>query len=728
MENLRQLLFDRGRVGKVLEALRKQGLPDPLREPGRALLLGHALCLYGDFQQALKVFSAIPTGLPEEPERLWGLANAHLSLGDLKQVEPLLNEALGRAPSDWLIPHLYNTLVNLHATRGQFELAQGAIEKGLESTRDGKHLIVQLILEGNRGILKAHQGAAEEAAFLLERAVSQLLARDSILSAANFLINLSNVFDVLGAPAKAERCLSRAEGLTQESGSMVRLVFLKLVQGDFLKRKGQLTKAEMSYEEALSLLKELPMSILEAYHSCELAQICFAKGDLATALRLVRKTLNQVREKGLHSIESHCLAYEGEFLLHAGATEDGLRVLARAGELAESMGKWEVYSHVALFLALGHEKISQRGKAIQWLARCFEVTERCRMLPALLEERDTLIPLLLKLGGELTPSEFLSRLIIQLRHPALLKHLLRHSPGGKVLFLRSLKVQDARHFKPLLERLQKEPAKEVRQTARLLLKGWHQHANYRVHTFGALRLFFEGRMFEDKDWVIPGVKRLFLYFVTHPEKWHALDSLLDALWNKPQAKKTRKVLYTLFYYLRSVLEPWHLSGMDYVFLRRKVGSYGFFPGERFWIDYQEFERGIKKAEKDQLARNFKEARKAYREALNLYLGDYLEEFPYEDWLRPKRDYLRELYFRGAMRYAALERDSGNPHEARRILEEALFKDLSRSDCITLLIQVLSQMKLTQQAKDWGDRHVKYLRKELREKPAPEVVEALSKLG
>jgi hypothetical protein len=38
------------------------------------------------------------------------------------------------------------------------------------------------------------------------------------------------------------------------------------------------------------------------------------------------------------------------------------------------------------------------------------------------------------------------------------------------------------------------------------------------------------------------------------------------------------------------------------------------------------------------------------------------------------------------------------------------------------------MNLTQQAKEWGERHVKYIKKELREKPAPEVVEALGRLG
>ena len=105
----------------------------------------------------------------------------------------------------------------------------------------------------------------------------------------------------------------------------------------------------------------------------------------------------------------------------------------------------------------------------------------------------------------------------------------------------------------------------------------------------------------------------------------------------------------------------------------------------------------------------------------------MEEFPYEDWLNPKRDHLRELYFRGVMRYAALERDSGNLHEARRGLEEALFKDLSRSGCAVLLMQVLVQMKLSQEAREWGQRHLKYVTEELKSEPAPEVLETFSKL-
>lgn len=727
MDELRELLFEKSRVGKVLTALSMPQPPDPATEPERALLYGHALWFYGDFQQALNVYSQIPPDPSYEAERLWGLANAHLRLGNLNQAKTLLDAALSKNPSSWLLPRLYNTLVNLYIYKGASEQALRAIEKGLEAAQGGHDLTEQLILEGNRGVVKLNEGGFEEAVFLLERATKQLLVRGCILSASTFLINLCAAFEALGARSEANKCLSRAEGLIQDSGSKGRWIALRKAQGELWEREGALTKAEEAFKECLELLQELPNLKEEVGVSCDLAHLYCEKGDLGLALNLIRKSLTRIREKELHSAEDICLGYEGKFLLRSGAIEKGLAVLNQARELSESMGKWDIFSFIALYLSWGHEELRQREEALQWLQKSFQTAERCHMLSALLVEGDVLTSLLLKIGDELPLTDFLSKLVVQLRHPALLKRLLRHSPEGKVQFLKSLKIHDARHFHPQLARLRDDPAKEVRRTSRLLLNGWHQHAGYRLYAFGTFRVFLEGKILTDKDWIRPGVKRLFLNLVTHPEEWLATESLLESLGDKPDPKRMRRVLKWLFATLRTVLEPWHLSDMDYIFLKSQRGAYGFFPGERFWMDYREFEEGIKYAEQAQLQRNFKDARKAYREALDSYLGDYLEEFPYEDWLNPKRDHLRELYFRGVMRYATLERDSGNLAEARRVLEEALFKDLSRSGCAALLIQILIQMKLTHEAKEWGQRHITYMKKELKEKPAPEVVEALNRL-
>jgi tetratricopeptide (TPR) repeat protein len=729
MDDLRQLLFEKGRVGKVLKTLKYSGRPDPASDPSRALLYGHALCLFGDYQQALKIYTAVPPDDGNEAERLWGLGNASLRLGNLKQVGPLLNEALSRNVPSWLGPQIFISLVTFHINLGQFEEAESAIEKGVETAQRGNFLIDQLILEGNRGVVKICQGDYEDAAFRFENVVKPLLIRDSVLAAAHFLINLSSVYQTLGASDKAENCLNKAEELIEESGSRGRLVFLRQVQGNFwIGQKSLLSKAEWAFKEALDLMRELPDAKLEIHISCNLAKIYFEKGDLSAALDLVESAFARAREKGLSVMYDLCLVHLGNFALRSGETEKGIALLLQAREASESIKKWNFYVFEALHLAEGYAELNNRDRALEWLKKCIAGAKQYHMASALYDEKDVLTALLLKIGQDLLPTEFLSRLIIQLRNPVLLKRLLQHKPEGKVNFLRALKVHDARYFRAQLTKLKDDPVKEVRQTSRLLLNGWQQHAGYRVYTLGSFRVFLEGKMFTHKDWILPGVERLFLFFITHPDEWHTTDSLLETLWRKPHPKKTLKVLNNLFSYLRSVFEPWHLHDMDYVFFQSRRGAYSFFPGERFWIDSQVFLDTTKSAEKGFFSKNLKETRKTYREALDLYQGDYLKEYPYEDWLNQSRDYLKEVYFRSVLRYATLERESGNLSESRRVLEDALFKDPSRSGCAALLIHVLVQMKLSQEAKDWGKRHVAYMKKELKEKPAPEVVEALSRLA
>jgi len=730
MNDLRQMLYIKGRIGKVLEAIRKEGIPDPAAEPDRALIHAHAVFQYGDLPQALRIYSAVPPHPDYDAERLWGLAKTLSRMGDLEQAKRLLDEALVKNPPDWLLPHIYNTWVSIHLLEGNFEEGYRAIEQGIAASEREPAMVMRWVLEGNRGVMQINQGLHEQAVLTLQRAVKQLLARDAILSAGHALIILGTEFDSQCDQAEAERFLSQAEGLVRESGSKHRLIYLRLAQGNLWVRMGLLDKAERSYEEVGKLLRELPILEFEINLGFFQAHLAFKKGNVSLALRLVRKAKARAREKGLPLFEDWALFHEGSFLVRAGAIREGMEILKPAAAMAERRKELDLLRDISLHLALGCEELGQREEALKWLGRCFAALERSRAFPQILDEREVLVPLLLRLGETLPLTDTLSNLIVQLRHPALLKRLLRHDPPkGKILFVRSLTVHDASPLRIHLKRLRRDELGEVRRASRLLLSGWQQHVGYRVYTLGNFRVFLEGKPFIEGTWRRAGVKRLFLYFLSRPEEWQATEALLETLWEKKNSRpRSPKALWPLYSYLRSLFEPWHLPGMVYVFFLSRRGAYGFFPGERFWIDYQEFERGIKKAEKDQLARNFKEARKAYREALDLYLGDYLEEFPYEDWLRPKRDNLRELYFRGVMRYAALERDSGNLPEARRVLEEALFKDLSRSGCAALLIQILIQMKLTHEAKDWGQRHIQYMKKELKEKPAPEVLEALGKLG
>ena len=725
VNDLRKLLFEKERIGKVLEFIRKQGGPDPNSDPESALLYAHALVHYGDLRGARRLYEGIPPHPAYEAERLWGLANALTQLGEHEQTRKLLDEAQKLNPPSWLRLRIHGARVSAFLSEGRFDEACALLDETIAESKSEPNLVLRWNLEGNRGALLSQQGRLEEALSVLLRAVKKLIALDAVTTAAHHLTNLGAVYENLGNAQESGRCFDRAESLLRESGSMYRLIFLRCSQGSYNRDTlGLLDRAERCYGEALELLGEFPFPEFEIIASIGLAWLRFKKGNFAEALRLVRKARDLAQKKVHPLYLDECLFSEAAFLLRSGDLQGGLEILNQAEQVSRSQGKQLFDSQIALYFAYAYDRLGDPSQALHWLGQSFE---RAGTAEDLLLEKEVLVPLFLKLGSGLALTETVSRVLVQLRHPALVKRLLRDTPQGKLLFLRSLTVHDAKHFRKELARLKVDPEKEVRHAARLLLQGWTQHTAYLVRTLGTLHVLLEGKLLDARDWIRPVIKRLFLYFLTRPETWHEKEAILEALWGKASPQESAGALMTAFSYLCKALEPWHLPDTKYVFFQSRRGAYGFFPGERFWMDFQEFERGIKKAEKDQLARNFKEARKAYREALDLYLGDYLEEFPYEDFLRPKRDYLRELYFRGALRYATLEKDSGNLPEARRVLEEALFKDLSRSDCMTLLVQTLTRMKLTQQAREWGQRHIKYMKEELKEKPAPEVVEALKRL-
>jgi len=124
------------------------------------------------------------------------------------------------------------------------------------------------------------------------------------------------------------------------------------------------------------------------------------------------------------------------------------------------------------------------------------------------------------------------------------------------------------------------------------------------------------------------------------------------------------------------------------FCRASPGGYGFFPQERVRVDADEFAKQVKLAESSRLSQ--------------------------------KRSHLHDLYFRSAARYAAMERKSGNPGEARRVLEDALFRDPGNTEYLRLMLAVLQQMKLRTEAREWTVRHAEFMKKELPADVDPEV--------
>lgn len=728
MDDLRRLLFERGRVGRTLELLDKQGWPDPSTEPDRSLIYGHALNLYGDYAKAMRIFSAIAPNPSLDAERLWGQSSYHIRLGSLHQAKRLLDRAFASRPPDWLRPQLYNNLASCYNQMGRFEDSIKANQQGLAAADRSGNLVQHLVLTGNLSIIGAIRGDPSQSLTVLERVNKQLLERDSVLAAAHFLIVQADIYNMLGMAAHARRCLQRAEKLIETSGSVGRMVLLKLEMGAQLSRQGNLSREMECYRQALDLLRDLPDPLLESQVYSNISQVHFRKGDFSQALGLVERLLTEAKARHLTPQVMMFLSLKGRYLMGAGAAEQGLSILKEAFDLAQALGINQSISVISLHLCLGWLKLGRQALALDFLRRALSASAQGEQTAALLSERDDLEAVLVPLAGQLEIDPFLSRLIVSLGNHALLRHLFRYDPPtGKLMFIRSLSVHDSGKLRHRISSLLRDHDPKVRSTARSLVAGWERYTSYRISVLGPLRIFIEDRLLAEDIWVRAGVRRLFLFLLLHRGRWLSHDLILESIWRHPDPEGSRKVLANRLSELRRIIEPWHMPGRTYLLLQSRAGACGFFGDDRIWVDAEEFCSLAHQAERAHTSRSFREARGLYRRALDLYAGDLLEEYPYEDWLDSKRTALRLQYFRATARYAAMSRDSGNLAEARRVLEEALLRDPGCGECLKILLDIFWQMGLSGQAREWAQRHKDFLKNELGLRPDPEIQQAIARL-
>ncbi|MBN8292941.1 response regulator [Rhodobacter sp. NTK016B] len=172
---------------------------------------------------------------------------------------------------------------------------------------------------------------------------------------------------------------------------------------------------------------------------------------------------------------------------------------------------------------------------------------------------------------------------------------------------------------------------------------WH------IHCLGQLRVFVAGQ--HEVDWRIAGgapkkTKTLFAYLLNAGEKGAHADQIGELLWQGDETEKTKRArLHHTVAMLRKVLgsrESVIRTG-DYYRLNAPPGSL---------VDITTFEQLCRRALS--LARHGKEdaALVVYFEAERLYAGDLFEDLPLEylateteDWIMPRRTWLREMAMR-----------------------------------------------------------------------------------
>ena len=197
-------------------------------------------------------------------------------------------------------------------------------------------------------------------------------------------------------------------------------------------------------------------------------------------------------------------------------------------------------------------------------------------------------------------------------------------------------------------------------------------------TLGGLRVRVGTQPIPADRWRSARGRRLFQFLLVHRFRWVTGDEVVEALWPDADPEKARGSLWQSVFRLRRILEPELKQSRASCYVRVADAGYRLEPGDGHTYDVVEFEESIREADR-LVAQRPRAAEPLYRHALELYAGDYLPEDPYEEFLIPQRERLREMSLRAAARLVGICAAGRRWNEAIPLCRRALADDPYNED-------------------------------------------------
>lgn len=166
------------------------------------------------------------------------------------------------------------------------------------------------------------------------------------------------------------------------------------------------------------------------------------------------------------------------------------------------------------------------------------------------------------------------------------------------------------------------------------------------------------------------------------------ELLVDLLWPDGPPPGAAKQLKVLVHDLRHTLEPDPTAAGGGRFILWSDPGYAFNSKSPHRLDSREFASLVRWGERLAQLGDIDSALVAYRSAIGLYTGDFLEEEHFSDWCSAERDYLRESFLTLLRHTATLLLARGDTDGAISCLRRALRVDEELEDVHRELMRVL----------------------------------------
>ncbi len=174
----------------------------------------------------------------------------------------------------------------------------------------------------------------------------------------------------------------------------------------------------------------------------------------------------------------------------------------------------------------------------------------------------------------------------------------------------------------------------------------------RIQTLGKFRVWRGDEEIGFHEWRRASARRLFQLLLTKRRVLLHKEEIMAYLWPEAEPRAAARDFKVALNNLLNVLEPQRQPRNPSFFIQRKGAAYYFNLASGFWLDAEEFEGLVTRAE-GVVDERPDQAEILLKRALELYEGDYLQGTNQDEWCLEERERLVVIFIRAAELLATL---------------------------------------------------------------------------
>lgn len=219
--------------------------------------------------------------------------------------------------------------------------------------------------------------------------------------------------------------------------------------------------------------------------------------------------------------------------------------------------------------------------------------------------------------------------------------------------------------------------------------------------------------------------KLYKFMLTHQNQSFTPESLIEHLWEQKEYSDPRGTLRRQMHRLREILNESTGDELNATILYAN-GYYRWNNQKAIDIDTRVFEQYVKKGD-ELFGESPVEALQMYKEAMTVYVGDYLNECVEQHWVFPTRNHYRRLFLRGVVQMINLMKSEEDYFGIIELCQKAIQIDVYEESFHLNLIEALLGSDEKRQALEHYEYISQFYEVELGLKPSIEMREIYKKI-